>query len=87
MYCAYSSKWGLFGRNTRSAFRRTPSRRTTAVYITDYGNKIKQKTSIGCPTDVFVFYIVGYRRGLCPLGLVVSLREGGYYAKSLPKSS
>ena len=25
MYCAYSSKWGLFGRNTRSAFRRTPS--------------------------------------------------------------
>ena len=25
MYCAYSSEWGLFGRNTRSAFRRTPS--------------------------------------------------------------
>ena len=23
---AYSSEWGLFGRNTRSAFRRTPSR-------------------------------------------------------------
>ena len=26
MYCAISSEWGLFGRNTRSAFRRTPSR-------------------------------------------------------------
>ncbi len=26
MCCAYSSKWGLFGHNTRSAFRRTPSR-------------------------------------------------------------
>jgi hypothetical protein len=26
MYCAYPSEWGLFGRNTRSAFRRTPSR-------------------------------------------------------------
>ena len=26
MYCAASSEWGLFGRNTRSAFRRTPSR-------------------------------------------------------------
>ena len=25
MYCAISSEWGLFGRNTRSAFRRTPS--------------------------------------------------------------
>ena len=25
MYCAQSSEWGLFGRNTRSAFRRTPS--------------------------------------------------------------
>ena len=25
MYCAHSSEWGLFGRNTRSAFRRTPS--------------------------------------------------------------
>ena len=26
MYCASSLEWGLFGRNTRSAFRRTPSR-------------------------------------------------------------
>ena len=25
MYCALSSEWELFGRNTRSAFRRTPS--------------------------------------------------------------
>ena len=25
MYCAYSLEWGLLGRNTRSAFRRTPS--------------------------------------------------------------
>ena len=25
MSCAISSEWGLFGRNTRSAFRRTPS--------------------------------------------------------------
>ena len=25
MYCANSSEWELFGRNTRSAFRRTPS--------------------------------------------------------------
>ena len=29
MYCAQSSKWGLFGRNTRSAFRRTPSLKKT----------------------------------------------------------
>ena len=34
------------------------TRRTTAVHITDYGNKIKQKTSIGFPTDVFVWYII-----------------------------
>ena len=27
MYCALSSEWELFGRNTRSAFRRTPSPR------------------------------------------------------------
>ena len=27
--CADSSKWGLFGRYTRSAFRRTPSGRLT----------------------------------------------------------
>ena len=32
MYCAQSSKWGLFGRNTRSAFRRTPSRWNKARY-------------------------------------------------------
>ena len=77
MYCAYSSKWGLFGRNTRSAFRRTPSRRTNAVHITDYGKKIKQKTSIGFPTDVFVFCILGYAEVCALKGLVVSLREGG----------
>ena len=32
------------------------TRRTTALHITDCGNKIKQKTSIGFPTDVFVLY-------------------------------
>ena len=28
MYCTDSSLWGQFGRNTRSAFRRTSSQRT-----------------------------------------------------------
>ena len=31
MYCAQSSEWGLFGRNTRSAFRRTPSRKMQPI--------------------------------------------------------
>ena len=31
---AYSSEWGLFGRNTRSAFRRTPSRKMQPILQT-----------------------------------------------------
>ena len=32
MYCADSSEWGLFGHNTRSAFRRTPSRKMQPIH-------------------------------------------------------
>ena len=31
MCCADSSEWGLFGHNTRSAFRRTPSRKMQPI--------------------------------------------------------
>ena len=61
MYCledgaeAYSLE--IRGRKTR---------RTIAVHITDYGNKIKQKKSIGFPTDVFVFCILGYAEVCAP---------------------
>ena len=36
MYCAHSSEWGLFGRNTRSAFRRTPSLNKQHFLVINY---------------------------------------------------
>ena len=49
MYCAQSSKWGLFGRNTRSAIQGTSSRRKC------FG-KAKNGTPLYGPCETYTYH-------------------------------
>ena len=45
MYCAQSSKWGLFGRNTRSAIRGTSSLKKSTFFekVPEYDSGVMNK--------------------------------------------
>ena len=70
MYCALSSEWELFGRNTRSAFRRTPSppkiRSLNAAHTT---RSLTTYIKNGCTLFIYAGFRPRIQRNICTFGL------------------